>query len=721
MMQIGRSFTPLYGFIAVLLFALPGASLADELSRPPGLEPEIGFWRAIFGEVTSSQAAIHDDRHLGVVYEVVDLPKGASSAQRRRIARDARKHYREILLVLASGRRDGLTGEQRRVLGLWPENIGNAQLRQAAGRIRFQQGLADRFRAGYLRSGQWRDFIRRQLDEQGVPLGLAALPHVESSFNPAARSHVGAAGLWQFTRSTGRRFMQVDHVVDARRDPYLSSEAAARLLAYNYSILKSWPLAITAYNHGVAGMRRAVRTVGSDDLETIIREYRGPAFGFASRNFYVAFLAALEVETDAERYFGPLTRETSRPELVVSVPDYVPASELVQALDLPVDTLKAYNPALLAPVWSGTKHVPRGFSLRLPVPDGGLSVERRVASIPAQMRFDEQTPDIYHRIERGESLSVIARRYRTSVSELMALNSINNRHRIRAGQTLRLPVSDAYAQPALAGNTQTYSVRSGDTVGEIARRAGISESELLALNGINDRNRIYAGQQLRLRVSGTAEPARPAVALEPVVVTASLRELPPARPATAEPATVDTATIDLAGDTDVVAAAEAATESDQMLADPSDYLVAVDGTIEVQAAETLGHYADWLEIKTQRLRDLNGYAFRRPVVVGQRLRLDLDRVDAQEFAARRVAYHRRLQASYFDRYRVIDTTVHRLRRGESIWVLTMRTYQIPLWLLRQYNPDLDMDRVRPGDSLVFPQVEEADAAKPKRGVLADAS
>ena len=600
-------------------------------------------------------------------------------------------------------------------------DVSNAELRRAADRIRFQQGLADRFREGYLRSGQWRDYIRRELDEQGVPAGLAALPHVESSFNPAARSHVGAAGLWQFTRSTGRRFMQVDHVVDARRDPYLSSAAAAKLLAYNYSILKSWPLAITAYNHGVAGMRRAVRTVGSDDIETIIREYRGPAFGFASRNFYVAFLAALEVETDVERYFGPLTRVRPRPELVVSVPDYVPATELARALNLPVDTLKDYNPALLAPVWSGTKHVPRGFSLRMPVPDSGLSVERRVAAIPAQLRFDEQTPDLYHRIERGESLSVIARRYRTSVSELMALNSINNRHRIRAGQTLRLPVSDAYAPTALAANTETYRVRSGDTVGGIARRAGISESELLALNGISDRNRIFAGQQLKLRVVETEEPARAEVALEPVVVTASLREPPPTRSAAIDGAETDTATIDLAGDTETVAANEPPTESDQMLADPSDYLVAGDGTIEVQAAETLGHYADWLEIRTQRLRDLNGYAFRRPVVVGQRLRLDLGRVDAEEFAARRTAYHRALQASYFDRYRVVDTTVHKLRSGESIWLLTRRTYRIPLWLLRQYNPDLDMDRVRPGDALVFPQVEVADAAKPKRGVLADAS
>ena len=86
----------------------------------------------------------------------------------------------------------------------------------------------------------------------GVPIEIAALPHVESSYNPDARSHVGASGIWQFTRSTGRRFMRVDHVVDERNDPFAATRAAGRLMAYNYSITGNWPMAITAYNHGLA-------------------------------------------------------------------------------------------------------------------------------------------------------------------------------------------------------------------------------------------------------------------------------------------------------------------------------------------------------------------------------------------------------------------------------------------------------------------------------------
>ncbi|RMF99009.1 MAG: LysM peptidoglycan-binding domain-containing protein [Gammaproteobacteria bacterium] len=710
------------GWLLGLLCCLGALPAVAALPRPSGLEPEIAFWLRIFTEVDSAHALVHDDRHLAVVYEELSLPAQASAAQRRRLADRARQRYRKILLALAAGKRKGLSHAERRVLSLWPEGVSNAELRRAARRIRFQQGLADRFRDGLVRSGRWRPYIEQALAREGVPLEVAALPHVESSFNPDARSHVGAAGLWQFTRSTGRRFMQVDHVVDARRDPFLSSDAAAQLLSYNYSILQSWPLAITAYNHGVAGMRRAVRRVGSDDIEAIVHRYDGRAFGFASRNFYVALLAAVEAEQRAAEFFGPLEPEPPQARIVVRMPDYVPAAAVAEAFGLPLRQLQRMNPALLEPVWQGSKYIPRGFPLRLPAEPLADSPQRLLASLPQSRRFDEQTPDLYHRVRRGESLSVIARRYHTSVSELVALNGLRSRHRIRAGQVLRLPYAGApAARPAIDPNAPVYVVRAGDTLGGIAARAGLATGELAALNGISDRDRIYPGQRLQLRAAMAAvAKARPAVAVAVEDVAA-----PPAGPA----GPVDSAPAAPVGPVaDVDAAAVAAALSQppdeaggELLADPSDYLVAGDGTIEIQAAETLGHYADWLELRTQRLRDLNGYAFRRPVVIGQRLKLDFSRVDPETFVARRIAYHRQLQEAYFTRYRVTETTVHRLRRGESVWELTRRRYRVPVWLLRQYNPDLDLDRVRPGVAVLFPRVEPVDQAAGDSSTLAEAS
>lgn len=716
------------------LCLLAGLASGKEIIRPAGLEPEIGFWREIFTSVNTTQGLVHDDRYLDVVYERVQLPAEASPAKRRRVADQARAKYRRILETLAGGKRDGLTSQERRVLELWPPGVSDSELRRAARRVRFQQGLSDRFRQGLIRSGQWRDYIRESLEAHGVPLDLAALPHVESSFNPEAHSHVGAAGLWQFTRSTGRRFMQIDHVVDGRRDPFISSDAAAELLSYNYSILKSWPLAITAYNHGVAGMRRAVRKMGTDDIEAIVRGYDGRAFGFASRNFYVAFLAATDAQRDAEKYFGRVQLMQPNLQPVVTTTEYVPVAALVEAFGVSAEALRKANPALLDPVWNGTKHVPGGFGLRIPGSFTPASANARLAAIPADQKFSDQTPDLFHRVQRGDSLSVIAARYRTSVRELMALNGIANSHRIRAGQVLRLPYAGNVQLAAIPEDADTYRVRKGDTLGVIAERSGVPADQLMALNDIGNANRIYPGQELVLRGSQPSMvPEPPAVPVTPVtperpgdpapvaaVAESVIAEPGPAATAEAEIPDSGSSVVESIDEDSALPVADAtnAEREQALLVDPADYLVASDGSIEVQAAETLGHYADWLELRTQRLRDLNGFPFRQPVVIGRRVKLDFSSVSPDDFAARRIAYHRDLQEAYFTRYRVTDTQIHELRRGESVWLLVQRKYKVPVWLLRQYNPELDLDRVRPGDQIVFPQVERVQSGGDDQPALA---
>ena len=128
-------------------------------------------------------------------------------------------------------------------------------------------------------------------------------------------------------------------------------------------------------------------------------------------------------------------------------------------------------------------------------------------------------------------------------------------------------------------------------------------------------------------------------------------------------------------------------------------------SIEVQAAETLGHYADWLELRASRLRHLNGMRYGQPVVIGQRLSLEFSRVSVSGFEQRRLAYHRSLQESFFKRYRIAGTNTHVIAQGESLWVLARRKYGIPIWLLRQYNPDMDFDTVDIGVTVTVPKLE----------------
>jgi len=496
--------------LALAAFAA-GASAQEAVPRPPGLSAEVSFWQRAFAECTSEQGLVHDNRHLDIIYEKIDASGEGGPARLQRLAEAARAKYERILRKLASGERDGLDAEERRVLALWPAGTSNAELREAAGRVRFQQGLAERFHAGLVRSGQWRDHIRRSLQQAGVPEEVAALPHVESSFDPGARSFVGAAGLWQFTAGTGKRYLRIDQAVDERRDPFESSEAAARLLRYNHDLLGTWPLAITAYNHGAAGMRRAVEALGTTDIETIIRHYDGPAFRFASRNFYVSFLAALEIEEQPEKYFGPLRLQPAHEPLVVEVPDYMSIDTLGRAFGVPRATLQAYNPALLPLVWSGARHVPKGFRLRLPA-DGVIQApaQQVLASIPASQRFSGQPRDRAYRVQRGDTLGQIARRHGTTVGQLARLNGLKPDARIRIGQSLALPgstvVPDAGGgSSAVAG---VYEVQRGDTLGGIASRHGISVGQLAAANALKPDRPIRVGQLLKL--PGHARSAVPA-------------------------------------------------------------------------------------------------------------------------------------------------------------------------------------------------------------------
>jgi membrane-bound lytic murein transglycosylase D len=243
-------------------------------------------------------------------------------------------------------------------------------------------------------------------------------------------------------------------------------------------------------------MRRAVRTTGSDDINKINKEYEGRAFGFASRNFYVAFLAALEVERAAEQYFGPVERLKPESLVVVAMPDYAPAATVVKASGVAEQVLRDYNPALLDPVWQGNKHVPKGYLLRFPQNEKVATSSQLVAAIPPGQLYAAQLPDLFHKVQRGDSLSVIAQRYGTSTRELVALNNLKSRHKIRIGQRLRLPVTDPQA---ILANADTYTVRSGDSLSVIARRVGVSEKQLISLNGLKNKNRIYVGQVLVLR------------------------------------------------------------------------------------------------------------------------------------------------------------------------------------------------------------------------------
>ncbi len=622
------------------------AQTADVFPLPAALERDVNFWVAIFSKYSTNEGVLHDNRNMAIVYETIALPNNASRRTRQRASGDRRKHYQSILRTLGNGKRDNLSAEEQRVLDLWPDDVTNKELAAAVGRIRFQLGLSDRFRDGLQRSGKWRDHVNAEFSRLGVPTELAALPHVESSYNPEARSHVGASGIWQFTRSTGRRFLQVDHVLDERNDPFLATTAAGKLLAYNYSITGNWPMAITAYNHGLSGARRAMRRHGDTAYVDILRNYNGRTFGFASRNFYVAFLAAMHIDQDPEKYFPGVVPDKPIDYSTYQLTAFVAADELASVLKVSERELARYNPALQATVWQGSKYLPKNYAVRMPANMLDASMSKLVGQIPADTLFDKQLPDLFHTVVRGDTLSEIADTYDTRVSTLVALNALGSRNRIRAGQQIRLPA---------AGPAPTAAV-------------------------------VAAAPTVAPSVAPAEPPALPPAVIADAPAIAAI-VLPEEESPGALPDQVS----------DFIGSLQAA-----LLSDPSDYSVGGDLTIEVQPLETLGHYADWLGLKTQRLRDINGMAFRAPVVVGHRIKLDFSIVNTESFENLRADFHRQQQDTFFRNHTITGVTEHVVRRGESIWILSLRKYDVPVWLFRQYNPELNLDNVQPGTQLNFP-------------------
>ena len=505
----------------------------------------------------------------------------------------------------------------------------------------------------------------RVLEQHGVPAEIAALPHVESSFNPAAYSKVGAAGLWQFMPSTAKRFMRVDSIVDERLDPDSATEAAANLMLYNYRLLGSWPLAVTAYNHGPGGLRRAQEQLGTSDIAVIVKRYQGATFGFASRNFYVAFLAALEVDRNAEKYFGPITRLTETQSTPVELPDYIAVDALAKAFKVDMGALRVLNPALRPPIWNGTRLVPRGYAVRIPGTPPQSEIAAAWARLPASQRYVAQRNDGKHKVRRGETLAAVAAASGVNVPRLLAANGWTSPHEIARGDIVHIPMPASRAE------------------GRARRRRCPRSSRRMPRASLTPPRRSPPHP-----APSAPPPSAALAALSPVPrSTKGSRRRPkslfprdrPTAPRCCPP------------------------EHRRVSSDASDYSVGPGDTVIVQAAETLGHFADWTGVDSQTLRALNKLHKNAMVTLGRKLKLDLSRVTAAQFVAARREYHRELQEAFFAAHRIAGSETYSVKRGESLWTIAQRS-DLPVWLVAQYNPDVDFGDMRPGTSITLPRV-----------------
>ena len=489
------------------------------------LEGRVEFWKLVFTKYGKSHAVLHHRLHPHIIYSVLDFSdyikkyEGRDkelSKKKKAILKKERARIKSILSRVESGKIR--TEEEKRLYTLFKDLPGsiNTNLKKAKSEklIRSQTGIKERFRGGLERSGRYLYAIERIFRDQGLPLQLARLPLVESSFDYEAKSSVGAAGIWQLMPATGRIYMRVNSGLDERRDPIVATRGAVQYLKNAYSKLDSWPIALTSYNHGINGMLRAVKQTSSKDLGVIIEKYKSRTFGFASSNFYPSFLAALEVERNAKRYFPDLVREEPLYFDEVKLNEAKSYKSLKRVADFPEDEFKNLNRSFLKSVYQGRRNVPAGYIVKVPVGKGrkyaqalggakhisiheGTQVALAYKSSPKSSRSSGlASSGTTHKVRRGQTVGSIARRYRVRQRDLMRLNRIKNANRLLVGQRLKIPAGGR-APVQVARASKTYTVRRGDTLGRIARKHKVGLSKLRRLNpGV--KNKILPGQKLKV-------------------------------------------------------------------------------------------------------------------------------------------------------------------------------------------------------------------------------
>jgi len=357
----------------------------------------------------------------------------------------------------------------------------------------FQTKGQKQFQIWLDRLPEYGGLIKDILDEQELPEELVNLAMIESGLNPKAFSKASASGMWQFVYSTGKMYgLKRDWYVDERRDPIKATYAACAHLKDLIAEFDHWYLALAAYNSGSGRIHRAIRLHQTSDfwqLHSLPRE---------TRNYIPYYLAAAIITRNPEEYGFVAHSSKSKTPFefdLVELEKSADLSVLARSAGISLKTLKYYNPELRQ---SAT---PQNGTYALRIPKGTDSqFSANFNALPMDQRFAPQY--IVHKVRRGESLSTISKKYKVSIHDVAAVNKIRNRHKIKIGQKLTIPIRGAYAsQDGPAGHIKVvYTVRKGDTLGHIAEDYGTRAGKIRRWNNLSYGQYIYPGQKLVLWV-----------------------------------------------------------------------------------------------------------------------------------------------------------------------------------------------------------------------------
>src|SRR5246127_4805852 len=341
---------------------------------------------------------------------------------------------------------------------------------------------------GLNRSGKYRDMISRILREEGVPQDLIYLAQAESAFQPAALSRAGARGIWQFVPWRGNEYgLKRSWWVDERQDPEKATRAAAQHLRDLYGLFGDWYLAMAAYNCGPGNVQKGVERTGYADFWEL---YRRNVLPRETKNYVPIIVALTLIAKDAAHYGVQTELDQPVPSDVVKPGRAIDLRLVAETIDVDTDTLRSLNPSLLR---MATPDDPN-FELRLPK-GTAQKFSAEIADIPPEKWVSWRR----HRVEAGETLTSLAKKYHVTAPAIAAANSLGRTDVLSPGDKLIIPASQSVAETK--SRLVRYRVRKGDTLGGIADQFSVSPEELRKWNGLKSA-RVSRGMVLRVYTIG---------------------------------------------------------------------------------------------------------------------------------------------------------------------------------------------------------------------------
>lgn len=351
------------------------------------------------------------------------------------------------------------------------------------------------------RSQKYRPFMVEELRKAGLPEELSWLPMIESSFKVRALSPARALGLWQFIPSTGHKFgLNRNYYIDERLDPEKSTKAAISYLKELHKLFGDWTTALAAYNCGEYRVLRIIRKQRINYLDNFWDLHQ--SLPRETSRYVPKFLATLHVINNLEKY--GITVKESAPSIEYATCDIkkqVRLRDIAKEIGVSTTTLKELNPELRYSLLP-----PELYKLRVPADKAELFISKIDA---IRSTYSPPPMYVYHRVRRGETLSEIAEKYKSSIRSISRVNNIS-RYRIYAGKVLKIPsrknrapVNNIAVKKIPPGKTITYNVRRGDSLWIIARKFGTTTKHIMAINNLTDA-RLDIGQTLYISNSKKA-------------------------------------------------------------------------------------------------------------------------------------------------------------------------------------------------------------------------